>query len=457
MTDASAVPANRDLFGQPRGLWVLAGTELWDRISFHGMQAMLTLYMAGELLLPGRVEHVVGFARFRMIVESITGPLSTEALAAQTFGLYVGLIYFTPVFGGTIGDRWTGRRVAVTLGALLMTAGHFALAFDQSFLLALLLLILGAGLLRGNLSAQIKSLYAEGDRREADAFQIYYLSISFGAFVAPLATGALAAIYGWHTGFAFAGVGMLVGLLVYLAGHRHLPPDRRRIAAAPPAPLTRGERKRVAGLLMLWPFAFCFWFAQSQVWNIYNLWVRDHVDLTVGRFTVPVPWLQSLDGLAPAVMAPLIIGWWRRQAARGREPDLFGKLAIGCMIFAGGVGLLALSPALAGASGRAPLAWPVLFHVMSNLGWLFYAPTMTALVAARAPATLRGTLIGVDTLSVFAASIASGRLGGLYETVSASTFWLIHAAVVGGAGVGLMLAAPAFRRWFGGDGVTECA
>src|SRR3954470_22752458 len=196
MTAVAAAPLEFDLpkeaFGQPRGLWVLAGAELWERISFHGMQALLVLYMAGVLFLPGHVEHVAGFAQFRGAVETVTGPLSVQALAAQTFGLYIGLVYFTPVLGGAIGDRLIGRRAAVTIGAVLMTCGHFSLAFDESFLAALLLLILGAGLLRGNLSAQVKSLYADGDRREADAFQLYYVGINIGAFIAPILTGALA-------------------------------------------------------------------------------------------------------------------------------------------------------------------------------------------------------------------------------------------------------------------------
>lgn len=447
---ATAPPTTGDLFGHPRGLWVLAGTELWDRISFHGMQAMLVLYMAGELLLPGRVEHVVGFAGFRGAIEALTGPLSVQALAAQTFGLYVGLIYFTPVFGGLIGDRLTGRRVAISLGALLMTAGHFALAFDASFLLALLLLILGAGLLRGNLSAQIKSLYADGDRREADAFQVYFFAVAFGAFIAPVVTSALAAVYGWHVGFAFAGVGMLVGLAVYLLGQRHLPPDRRR-AADVRAPLTATQRRGIVGLLAIWPLNLLYWIAQSQVWNVYNLWVRDAVDLRVGSFTVPVPWMQALDGLAPAAFVPLVVWLWRRQAARGVEPDLFGKLARGCLVFAGGVALLALAPLVADSTGRAPLWLPVLFHLVTNWGAVFFAPVVLTLFAVEAPVSLRGTMIGVNTLSVFAASIISGRLGVLYEVLPAPQFWLLHAAIVGTAGIAYLIFARPLRRLFAGD------
>jgi POT family proton-dependent oligopeptide transporter len=110
-------------FGHPRGLLFIAGTELWDRVSFHGMQALLVLYMVEQLLLPGHVEHVAGFAAFRHAIESVTGPLSAQALAFQIFGLYIGLVYFTPVFGGALGDCVLGRVRTVSLGALLMTAG----------------------------------------------------------------------------------------------------------------------------------------------------------------------------------------------------------------------------------------------------------------------------------------------------------------------------------------------
>src|SRR4051812_17760109 len=261
MTAVAAAALELDLpkeaFGQPRGLWVLAGTETWERISFHGMQALLILYMVGALLLPGHVEHVAGFAGFRAAIETFTGPLSVQALAAQIFGLYVGLIYFTPVLGGAVGDRLIGRRFAVAIGAILMTCGHFALAFDRSFLAALLLLILGAGLLRGNLSAQVKSLYADGDRREADAFQIYYVGINIGAFIAPILTGALATWWGWHAGFGFAGFGMLIGLGLYLAGARFLPPDPPRSARKARAALTAPERSRLLGLALTCPFLIC--------------------------------------------------------------------------------------------------------------------------------------------------------------------------------------------------------
>ena len=157
---------------------MLFGTKLFDGISFYGMQALLTLYMAQQLLLPGHVEHVAGFAGFRSAIEAITGRLSADALAAQIFGLYVGAAYFTPIFGGAIADRLLGLRNTIALGALLMTAGHFCMAFDESFLVALALIIVGAGLMHGNVMSQVGRLYSIDDRRRADGFQFYYLAVN---------------------------------------------------------------------------------------------------------------------------------------------------------------------------------------------------------------------------------------------------------------------------------------
>ena len=441
---------SKGVFGHPRGLLYIAGTELWDRVSFHGMQALLVLYMVEQLLLPGHAEHVVGFAGFRAVIESVTGPLSTQALAFQIFGLYIGLVYFTPVFGGALGDRVLGRVRTVSLGALLMTAGHFCLAFDQSFLLALLLLILGAGCLRGNLSPQVGELYAKDDRRRTTAFQIYAAMISFGGFVAPIVTGQLAKSFTWHVGFAFAGFGMLIGLAVYLYGRPYLPPDppRRERLTAPP--LTPEERYVVWLLILLLPVAALFWIAQSQVWNTYNIWVRDHVNLTFGSWTMPVPWLQSLDGLAPFACMPLVLMFWSWQRKRGREPSEFTKMAIGCWIFGASTLLLAAASVAAGATARAPLAWAVAFHLGSNIGWIFFAPTTTALVSRAAPDKINATMIGGYSLAIFIGSVVSGRLGSLYERWPASEFWLLHAALVSLGGVLVlafgMLMKPALRQ-----------
>ncbi len=445
-------PAPRDLLGQPRGLAYLAGTELWDRISFHGMQALLVLYMAGQLLRPGHVEHIAGFVTFRGAIEAVTGPLSIQALAAQIFGLYVGLVYFTPIIGGAIGDR-IGRRRTVVAGAIVMTAGHFAMAFDASFLVALACLILGAGALRGNLEAQVGALYGPDDRRRDDGFQLYYIGINVGAFVAPIVCGFLGAAYGWHLAFGFAGVGMLIGLIVYLTGGRLMPPPTLP-STTPRAPLNPAERRVVAVLVGLIPVLALFWIAQAQVWNVYNLWVRDHVDLTVFGWTMPVPWLQALDGIAPVVLMAPTLAWWRVQAARGTEPDDIAKLAIGCLIFAGGTAWLAAAPLVTPPGGRVPLLWAVAFHLLSNEGWLFFVPIALALFTRAAPARINATMIGVMTLATFVGSTVSGRLGGLYEGLDPGRFWLLHAAIVAAGGVIFLIAGPWLRRELAPRGVV---
>ena len=207
--------------GHPRGLFYLAFTEAWERFSYYGMTALVVLYMVNQLLLPGHVEHIAGFAQFRAIVESMVGPLSTQALASQIFGLYTGFVYFTPLLGGQIADRWIGQRNAVVIGALLMSGGHLAMASEQTFLLALLLLVVGSGLLKGNISAQVGALYPRNEEAlRTRGFTVFSMAINVGAVTGPLLCGLLAQVYGWDYGFGIAAIFMLTGLATYLSGYR---------------------------------------------------------------------------------------------------------------------------------------------------------------------------------------------------------------------------------------------
>ena len=212
------------LLGHPKGLFYLAATEAWERFSYYGMTALVVLYMVNQLLLPGHVQHIFGFSGFKAAVESVVGPLSTQALASQIFGLYSGFVYFTPLLGGMIADRWIGQRNAVVIGALSMSAGHIAMGFDQSFLLALLLLVIGSGFLKGNISAQVGAQYpAEDEARRPRGFVIYSTAINVGTVIGPLLCGLIAQVYGWHYGFGIDAIFMLFGLATYLYGYRYLP------------------------------------------------------------------------------------------------------------------------------------------------------------------------------------------------------------------------------------------
>src|SRR5918994_2797872 len=306
---STSAPADRDartFLGQPRGLAYIVFTEAWERFSFYGMQALLVLYMTGHLLHPGAVEGVIGFTGFRAAIEVVFGQLSLQALATQIFGLYIGLIYFVPVLGGPLGDRVPGRRKAGIGGPVLMAGGHFLMAFEPAFLFALALLILGSGLLKGNLAAQVGGLYARNDSRRDTAFSLYCMSINVGAFLAPLVCGTLGELYGWHYGFGAAGVGMLFGIAIYLYGRDHLPRDNV-VAQGDRVKLQAGDGRTIAALLTVLAITGLFWTAQTQVWNTYPLWIRDHVDRELFGVAIPVTWFQSLDSLAVLVLAPAVI------------------------------------------------------------------------------------------------------------------------------------------------------
>src|SRR5580704_10552130 len=243
---------DHSFLGHPRGLAYLAFTETWERFSYYGMQTLLVLYMAHQLLLPGHIEHIAGFPAFRAALEHAYGaPLTTVALASAIFGLYTGLVYLTPIAGGIIADRWLGHTRTNTIGALLMAAGHFLMAFDVSFLIALACLVTGVGCFKGNLASQVGALYPTGDNRRADAFQIYYLFINGGVIASPLIAGTLGEVYGWHWGFGAAGVGMLIGLSIYLSGRKWLPPDSPIVEKSESAPKARLSHREKMGIIAL--------------------------------------------------------------------------------------------------------------------------------------------------------------------------------------------------------------
>jgi POT family proton-dependent oligopeptide transporter len=440
------VPARTEEFlGHPAGLAYLVVTEAFERFSFYGMQGLLVLYMSEYLLLPGAVGHVVGFGPFRGAVEGVFGHLSVQALATQIFGLYAGTVYLTPVFGGLIGDRYLGRRRAVTIGLVAMALGHFLMAFEGAFLFALATLIAGSGLLKGNIAAQVGALYTKSDSRRDRAFSAYYIGINVGGFLAPLACGTLGEVYGWHYGFTAAGVGMLVGLGIYLYAGRFLPPDPVQVAHGDRIRMTGKDWKIVAALIVILLAAAMFWTAQTQIWNTYALWARDRVDRHAFGHTIPVTWFQSVDALSAFVVAGPVIFLWGRQSRRGTEPGDLSKVVIGCLLFGLSVLWLCGGELLAGA-GKVPWPWAFTYHFLSAVGYFYVAPTAVALFARAAPVPINAMMISAYYLSTFIGSIFSGWLGRYYETMSALSFWALHAAIAAAGGVLIILLwRPLFR------------
>ena len=266
--DAAATPsAGRDFLGHPRGLAVLFASEAWERFSYFGNAALVVLYMTKYLLDPSRVDTVLGLGAVRAALEFLFGRLDPQPLASQLFGFYTGLAYFTPILGGLVADRLLGQHRTVIIGGVFMAIGHFMMAFEALFLLALLMLIVGIGAFKPNISTQVGALYAPGDDRRDRAYSIFYLGINIGAFLAPLVCGTLAVQYGWHYGFAAAGVGMLVSLAIYLYGRRTLPADARSRdspLARENKPLDAGERRAVFALVGTCALVTLFWAAYDQ-------------------------------------------------------------------------------------------------------------------------------------------------------------------------------------------------
>ncbi len=450
-TGATLVPAvadtddDRCFLGHPRGLAYIVFTEAWERFSFYGMQALLVLYMASYLLHAGTVESVVGFAGLRGLVEWVFGPLSTQALATQLFGLYIGLIYLVPVFGGLVGDRLTGRTRAVLAGAAAMAVGHFLMAFEQLFLFALAALIVGSGLLKGNLAAQVGALYKKDDQRRDSAFSLYCVAINTGAFVAPLICGTLGEIYGWHYGFGAAGIGMLIGIGIYIRGRKYLPADVKNQIRAEKLRLRAGDLKIVFALLVLMLIMALYWTGQTQVWNTYPLWVKDRVDRSLFDLTVPVTWFQSLDSLAVLIFAPLVLWYWRHQAAARREPKDLDKVALGFLLFALACAWLAWGEQNSGA-GAVNIVWPAVFHVVCAFGYLYAGPVALSVVSRAAPPSINAMMVGAYYLAIFLGGIGSGWLGRFYEVVGPAQFWFMHGVIVAaGALLIVLLRRPLMR------------
>lgn len=432
------------IWGHPKGLYYLAFTELWERFSYYGMTALLTLYMTKQLLLSGHAEDVAGLGMLRHLFE-FRGPMTNLAFASLIYGWYSGLVYFTPILGGWIADRLLGKKRTVMLGAILMSAGHLAMSFDRTFLFALLLLILGSGCLKGNISAQVGTLYPRSAVSLRDrGFAIFSTGINIGAASGPLVAGTIAAIYGWHAGFALAAALMLVALAVYLAGQRHLPQTPPQIQQQHSAtPLTGEERRQVWALLALVLLVIPAEIAYPMIWSIGIVWVDQQINLGTPFGTMPATWFNSLDSIGSILAAAPLLALWARQARKQREPHSLSKIAIGTAL----VGLSALVMAVGsiGASGPGsiPLIWALAGFLSMGLAWMYYWPTSLALVSRTAAHKINSTMLGAMFLCPFVGHTMAGWVGSYYDQMSPAQFWTMDAGIaLAGAAVLFALRRP---------------
>ncbi len=464
MTVAEATPelraidhSDRAFLGHPKGLGYLAFTEAWERFSYYGMQSLLVLYMVNELLLPGHVENIAGFEFFRRLY----GGLDGQPLASAIFGTYTALVYATPILGGIIADRWLGRTPTLILGGVLMAIGHFLMAFEPAFLLALFALLLGVGAFKGNIASQVGALYQANDLRRAMAFQIFYIAINVSVIAAPLVSGTLGQKVGWHYGFGAAGVVMVIGLIIYLSGRPFLPPDERptREERSRREKLSRGDWMCVLYLLILIPVLAVALLTNQEIFNAYLIWGDQHFDLRFMGTDLPSSWLITLDAALSFSMLVAVAAFWKWWGNRRREPDEISKMIIGSFFTIGGGLCLFMAAVTQPEGGKIGLFWPVMFHLLNSIGFAHILPISLALFSKIAPRQINATVIGLYYLSFFLANYTVGQIGQLYSDpdVSTPTFWLIHVASAAFGLVAFVLFKLAIGKRFASDTAAPAA
>jgi POT family proton-dependent oligopeptide transporter len=347
-----------------------------------------------------------------------------------------------------LADRVLGRRRTVIVGAVLMAIGHFMMAVEQLFLFALLFLIIGSGAFKPNISTQVGGLYAPGDHRRDRAYSIFYVGINIGAFLAPLVCGTLGEEAGWHYGFAAAGVGMCIGLCIYLYALPLLPADdlhHPTAGAERRKPLDRDEWRAVVALLVLFVPNTLFWAAYEQIGNTIVLWADADTDRSVNLFgltaQIPTTSFLAFNPFMIFAFTPFVVALWSWQAQRGREPWTISKMAFGCFGLTAAYLIMALA-ALHAGGGKASWLWLFFFFVVVTLGELYLSPVGLSLVTKIAPMRILSMMMGLWLGTSFFGGFLAGYIGSFWSRMEKPEFFLMVASI--GALAGMMIFAC---RW----------
>jgi POT family proton-dependent oligopeptide transporter len=482
-TAAAPTAGERTFFGHPRGLSTLFFTEMWERFSYYGMRAILVLYMVAPL------------------TGENPGLGIDSGNAKAIYGTYVGLVYLMPIAGGWIADRLLGLRRTVLYGGIVIALGHYSMAVDTPafFWLGLLLITLGTGLLKPNISGMVGQLYAEGDTRRDAGFSIFYMGINIGALAAPLVCGTLGEQYNWHLGFGAAGVGMTLGLIQYVLGRRHLrgigevaanPADlrerRRALSVAvlvlviigvlvvalsalgqePAVAVTNAislfillvpvwyfrqilghkdhgeqERRHVAAFVWIFLGAAFFWMIFEQAGSTLTLFAETVTDLTIaGGFEMPVSWLQSINPFFIVVFAPVFSAVWLRWGQRAPRTSVKFGVAL---VIVGFSFLILIIPTVAyvDSGAKATIWWLITVYLLQTWAELLLSPNGLSATTKLAPAGLLGQFLALWFLATSVGTTVGGQIARLTSDSPTLSF-----AVCGGMAVGFGLLMLAMAR-----------
>ncbi|MGB2078898.1 MAG: peptide MFS transporter [Vibrio sp.] len=442
-------PAQSTAFGHPKGLFLLFGTELWERFSYYAMRAILVLYLTDK---------------------TINGGLGwSNADALQLYGMYTGLTYFTPVIGGWIADNFLGQRKSILIGGFIMAIGQFTLALPPSFAgehvisffyLGLALLIVGNGLFKPNISTMVGDLYQEGDNRRDGAFTIFYMGINVGSLLAGIVAGTATSHYGWHAGFLCAGIGMTLSLVIQLIFAKKLLGDIGVIPAAvrdaarnksgKKEPLTQVEVDRLKVILVMCVFVIVFWAGFEQAGGLMNLYSQQYTDRMLGSFEVPAAWFQSLNPFFIIICAPILASLWVKMGAH--EPSSPVKFAMAMFFLAlGFVCMLGAAFQQGGdLSVKTSMLWLVGAYFFHTLGELCLSPIGLSMVTKLAPLRLASLMMGAWFGANAIANYIAGIIGSTIGSAGPVAIFGGIAASALIAGVLLLLCSNQLIRWMHG-------
>jgi proton-dependent oligopeptide transporter, POT family len=442
-TGTEATKDTSGIGGHPKGLTTLFFTEFWERFSYYGMRAILVLYMVAPLEQGG-----LGY---------------DTAKATSIYGTYTMAVYLTALPGGWIADRFLGGRLAVLLGGIIIALGHFSMAFASlpSFYGGMALIAAGTGLLKPNITAMVGGLYGEDDPRRDAGFSLFYMGINLGAMLAPLVCSYLGQRIDWHLGFAAAGVGMVLGLIQYLAHRKRL----ARVGARPQAktsgkvrtpkqPLTKQEIKRLLVIAILFFFSLLFWMAFEQSGSSFSLFADRHTDTNLFGFNFPSGWFQSVNSFFILALAPLFSWLWIRWG--NRQPSSPAKFSLGLLLLGIGMIVITIASSLIGAGKVSPF-WLVAVYFIHTVGELCLSPVGLSTVTRLAPARMVGLMMGVWFLSISLGNKLAGWAAGFYQDDAGTLVRLYGAlalAVLAGSVI-LFLLTPFIKRLIGHAGKAE--
>lgn len=381
------INSEKTLFGHPYGLYVLFFTELWERFSYYGMRALLVLFLISET------------------TSDNPGYGWTESEAIYLYGWYTMLVYVAGIPGGWLADKVLGQKKTVMLGGALLVLGHSILAIDNitAFYTGLGFIILGVGGLKPNISTMVGGLYRSDDNRRDIGFKIFYMGINIGAFLSAIIIGGIGEVYGWHYGFGLAGIGMLLGQIVFMWGQKYLVgigdyigkqdnPDSEKMNK----PLTSIEKDRVKVLLLSFLIVVVFWGAFEQAGGLMNIYAFEKTNRVISsiNFEVPATWFQSLNAGFIVLFAVAVGKFWAWWKSLGRESALLFQMAVGVIIMALGFAVMSEAALEFERNGSSAMYYLVLAYLLHTLGELCTSPTAMALITKLAPVKYASIMMG---------------------------------------------------------------